>query len=303
MKKVQYYKLFENLEKAKKLLAEHNIPLTDSRYLKLKELLSKNLGYMGPFTKWYIIDHEEWDKIEDTFKLLKNTKIDKSIDDFDELEKLYDYLQNFEINKKVNQILSALPSHTRKHVNDELMNLLRLNISWYEQIKDFYLKKGGRYNEQSQWWKKPAEFKTYGDWLVDVTKTLIKNLNGGFNLEKIEEKMKNNNLKVKPYGSNSKETFDVEIFLETTDLLMIKVNNFTASKALGSSHWCISQSQSYWNSYVTEFTNQYFIFDFTKDISDIKHMIGATISPNGNISYAHFADDSAVKDMTYFDQL
>ena len=32
-------------------------------------------------------------------------------------------------------------------------------------------------------------------------------------------------------------------------------------------------------------------------------MIGATISPSGKITYAHWADDSPVRDMTYFDSL
>jgi hypothetical protein len=40
-----------------------------------RELLNNNLGYMGQFTKWYIKDREEWDKIEDTFKELKNKRI------------------------------------------------------------------------------------------------------------------------------------------------------------------------------------------------------------------------------------
>ena len=99
------------------------------------------------------------------------------------------------------------------------------------------------------------------------------------------------------------EGLNVGVIIANPELLMLKVNDFPTSHNIGSPHWCISTSQSYWNSYVNEFTQQYFIYDFTKDISDIKHMIGATISPNGKISHAHFADDSSVRDMTYFDEL
>jgi hypothetical protein len=300
---IEDYKLNENLDKAKKLLSELNIPQTDPRFVKLRELLKNNLGYMGQFTKWYIKDHEEWGKIEDTFKELKNVRIDKPIESFEKLEQLYDYIQQFEINKKVNQIINTLPSHTRENASPELVELLKLNIEWEDAIKSFYRNKGGRYNKNSNWWKLPSEFKSYKEWLVDVTKTLIKNLKGGFNLESIKEKMEKGGLKVKPLDSDVPGTYDVEIIIETPDLLMVRVNNFKASAKIGSSHWCISQSQSYWNSYVTEFTQQYFIYDFTKDISDIKHMIGATISPSNKITAAHFANDRSVGDMSYFDNL
>jgi hypothetical protein len=300
---IQNYKLFENLDKAKKLLAELNIPQTDPRFVKLRELLKNNLGYMGQFTKWYIKDREEWDKIEDTFKELKNKRIDKPIESFEKLENLYDYLQQSGIKQKVNQVISSLPSHTRENSSPELENLIALNIEWEDAIKAFYRNKGGRYNKHSHWWKLPPEFKNYQEWLVDVTKTLIKNLKGGFNLESIKEKMENNGLKVRPLNDKTPGSYDVEIIIETPDLLMVRCNNFKASHIIGSSHWCISQSSGYWNSYVNEFTQQYFIYDFTKDISDIKHMIGATISPSGKITHAHFANDRSVQDMTYFDNL
>lgn len=297
------YKLFENLDKAKKLMAELNIPQTDKRFVQLRELLKNNLGYMGAFTKWYIKDREEWNKIEDTFNELKKIRIDKPIESFEKLEDLYDYIKQFDINKKVNQIINTLPSYTRENVSEELENLLRLNIEWDEAIKAFYRNKGGRYNRHSHWWKLPTEFKSYQEWLVDVTKTLIKNLKGGFNLESIKEKMERNSLKVKSLKSETPGNYDVECIIETPDLLMVRVNNFKSSHVIGSSHWCISQSASYWSSYVNEFTQQYFIYDFTKDISDIHHMIGATISPSGKITHAHFANDRAVQDMSYFDNL
>ena len=138
------HELFENLEKAKKMMADLKLPLTDPKFLQLKELLKNNLGYMGPFTKWYIEDREDWVKIDDTFKLLKNIKIDRPIESFKKLEDLYDYIQQFEINKKVNQIISALPSYSQENVSEGLRNLLKLNIEWEDHIKNFYHNKGGR---------------------------------------------------------------------------------------------------------------------------------------------------------------
>ena len=276
---IENYKIFENLAKAKKLLKDNNLDVNNPKFLKLKELLEKNPGYLGTFTKWYILDNEPFDKVEEIYKLLLTINIDKPIDTFEQLEDLYDYIQSFEINRKVNQVINSLPSRTRLMVSEsdsfnDLKNTISLNIEYSDMIKDFYSKKGGRYKEANS--------------LLKDTKDFINNLKGDFNSETIKKKI---------------DGLNVEIVVDTPEILMIKVNDFNASCKIGSKHWCISTSEGYWRSYVNEFTNQYFIYDFTKDISDKRHMIGATISPTGKISSAHFADDSAIRDLSYFDNL
>jgi len=277
---IESYKLFENIAKARKILDEIRTDENNPKFIELKKLLSKNPGYLGSFTKWYLQDNESMSKIEEVYKLLLNTNIDKPIDTFDKLEDLYDYIQSYEINKKVNQVINSLPSGTRNMISDnkklfdELKNTISLNIEYAKLIKDLYSKKGGRYKE-------PVS-------LVKDTKDYIKNLKGGFNSDTIKKKL---------------EGLNIEIVVDTPEILMIKVNDYSASCKIGSKHWCISTSQSYWNNYVNEFTNQYFIFDFTKDISDKKHMIGTTISPSGKITSAHWSDDTTVTDLSYFDSL
>jgi len=274
---IEQYKLFENIQKAKKILADLRIPETDERFLKLKELLSKNLGYMGPFTQWLFKDRENFDRIIDVYNKLKTiNNLDKKIDEFEKLEDLYDYLQDFEINRKVNQTIKSLPSGTRTLVNDELTNLIKLNSEdkTIKAIKDFYSKKGGRYKDIAS--------------LIKDTKDYINNLKGDFNSDAIKKTL---------------EGLNVEIIVDTPELLMIRVNDYDASCKIGSKHWCISTSQSMWNHYVNDFTNQYFVYDFTKDISDKAHMMGTTISPGGKITSGHWADDTAIRDLSYFDSL
>ena len=286
---IEQYKIFENLQQAKKFLADKNIPETDPKFIKLRELLKNNLGYMGQFTEWMYKDHEPFDKIEDTFIKLKNiNNLDKKIEDFKKLEDLYDYLQLFENSKKVNQLINQLPSHTRKYADNKLKDLLSLNIQYFDGIKGFYRKKGGRYNEHSQFWQKPSEFKTYNEWLYDITKTFIKNLTGEYNSETMKKKI---------------EGLNVDVIEDRPDLLMVRVHDYDASKKLGSPLWCIVTSESMWNHYVNDFTNQYFVFDFSKDVSDIHHMIGTTVSPGGKITSGHWADDSTIRDLNYIDQL
>lgn len=270
------YKLFENLQKAKKVLKENKIPENNPDFIKLKELLKNNMGYIGKFTEWLIIDHEPFDKVKDTFIELQNNEIDKPFDSFKKLEDLYDYIQSYTGDKKVNQMLKALPSGTRSFAakSKELINLLKLNSRYSKAIIDLYSKKGGKYKNIES--------------LINDTVDYIENINGEFNLENMLEKIKK---------------YNVDIIEANPEILMIKVNDYEASHNLGSMHWCISTSKSTFEQYANAFTVQYFIYDFTKKISDVKHKIGATLSPNGDITYAHYADDTKVEDMSIFDDM
>lgn len=268
------YKLFENLQKAKKILLDNNKSETYPDFLKLKELLSRNLGYLGQFTKWLIVDNTDINELEEIYKELQKINIDRPIESFQKSEDLYDYLQSYDITRKTNQVINAIPSKARTLVTDKLRKLISLNIDIAPLIKDFYSKKGGKFKTSSN--------------LYDDTYGLIENIKGDFNLESIKKKA---------------EGLNTEIVLESPDLLILAVYDYKASCAIGSKSWCISTSNSYWNNYVNEFTTQYFLFDFTKPISDKSHMIGVTVSPSGNFYAAHYADDSPVKDYTIFDNL
>lgn len=87
--------------------------------------------------------------------------------------------------------------------------------------------------------------------------------------------------------------------------LILKINDYNASSALGSHHWCISYNENYFNQYVTNQKSysmfnklgdlypsgrtQYFIFNF--NIEDNHSMIGVTFD-QGKVHAAHFKDDS-----------
>lgn len=280
------FKLFENKQKALSILRKFHIPEDDKRYQSLKELLKDNPGYLGKFTEWYFVERISIDRLKELLDLLNKVRIDKSIDEFKTYENAFDYVQNFEINTKVNQVLKALPSGTRQLVNDELKQLILLNTQYSKNIIDFYSKKGGRYKDIRS--------------LISDTKSLIKNLSGDFNLGAMLRKIEDAGL----FEKNPKTKLpSVEIKLKTPELLIIQVNDYKASCVIGSKHWCISTSESMWGSYVNSFTNQYFIYDFTKDVSDKRHLIGVTVSPDGSFSAAHWADDTGVQDKNYFNEL
>lgn len=298
--KGHHYLIIENMQQAKAILKKQNISENDPRFLELRELLGVatepymkakygdvegmkrfksqkgRMGYMGKFAKWIFKERESFDKVKEAFELLINhpTKV-PNIDTFKTVEDLYDFLQGSEIDTKVNQIITQIPSRARKHASDKLKKLIELNTQYEKQLKDFYAKKGGKFRNSED--------------LYNETESLIKNLQGGFNLDAIKRKIAETN-------SN------VEIALERPDFLVIRPLDFKASCALGSRHWCISTTESYWNQYADVFSNQYFIFDFTKDISDKRSMIGVTVNPDGSHKAAHYKDDSAAQ-RSYLDTL
>lgn len=270
--------LNENMQQARAILAKLNIPEEDPRFQQLKNMLVKDnaIGYIGKFTKWIFKDHESWDKLTEIYNMLKNYpgKV-PPIDSFTTIESVFDFLQGAGISTKVNQVINSIPSRARQNVGNKLKKLLELNIKYAEEIKDFYSKKGGKFKNETD--------------LYNETNTLITNLSGGFNLESMKKKIKDTR-------SN------VHIIMETQGLLVIQPLDYEASHALGSSSWCISYSKNYWDSYADVFSNQYFIYDFSKQLSDKKSMIGVTVNPDGSFKAHHFKDDS-VAPKEYLDEL
>lgn len=231
---------------------------------KLRHLLRKNSGYLSTFSKWLIEDGDSYNFLEELFKMLRSIKLGDHINNFKTSEDLYDHLTNIKIDQKLNQVLKSIPSMSRNLSNDNLRNLIRNNIEHYDSIKKFYSKKGGRY-------------KNIDDLIAD-TKSLITNLNGGWNSDSID------------YNID-------ELIYKDSDTLILSIDNYERSNKLGSPHWCISTSEYWFKSYTENFSKQYFIYDFTKDISDNKSLIGVTIKYDGNISDIQFRDDKEGEDI------
>ena len=149
------------------------------------------------------------------------------------------------------------------------------NLDVKKGIISFFRNKGSRpiYNNSEK--------------LYDATKKKIKELKE-FNPEKVREKAKK---------------VGAKLIVDTDDLIMVDITNYQQAELLGTEDWCISTIPSMFTQYVNNFTKQYFVWDFTKDIDDIKRMMGTTIEPKGKITHAHWANDDPIRDLTYFDNL
>lgn len=95
---------------------------------------------------------------------------------------------------------------------------------------------------------------------------------------------------------------NAELVHESPNLLLVRVGDFTAAKRLGTPSWELCHKETYWNQYVNDFINVYFIYDFTKNPSDKEALFSAMISPSGKVTSAYYQDNSAV-DVEYIDSL
>ena len=70
MKLIKSYLLFENLQQAKKILANNNIPEDSPDFLKIKDLLKNNLGYAGWFTMMFYENNISLKELKDLFDII-----------------------------------------------------------------------------------------------------------------------------------------------------------------------------------------------------------------------------------------
>lgn len=119
------------------------------------------------------------------------------------------------------------------------------------------------------------------------------------------------------------KNLDAEIAFQNDDKLIVKINDYDASKELGSSQWCISYNEDYYYEYLnydnTQISdlnnyddcydsknieqnyintyiegNHFFVWDFKKDSDDSESLIAFTLKPNGTISDAHDKNDKSL---------
>ena len=258
--------IFENINYAKKYLKLNDININDEKYIELKNLLKKNLGYLGIWTEWMFEKDININDMKRLYSYYKDPKFkdftkDLDLNQYYNIEEIYDYLTKQYQNRQVEQVIKSLPSKTRSIVNDSLKELIFNNLEYYTEIKDFYSKKGGRYKDIKD--------------LIYDTKSFIENLKGPWNSDEV-----------------SKNLTPEEIVYKDDQTLIAWVETYKRSCEVGSKSWCISTDEDHFKSYTKNFKKQYFIWDFTKDISDKKSLIGVTINANGKPTAIHFKDDT-----------
>lgn len=78
-------------------------------------------------------------------------------------------------------------------------------------------------------------------------------------------------------------------------LLYLRINTYEQSKKLGSQQWCISYDEDYFNDYKSMGDSDlYFIYDFSKEISDIQSMVAVQKDMYGYVKSAAWKNDEEI---------
>jgi hypothetical protein len=133
----------------------------------------------------------------------------------------------------------------------------------------------------------------------DLTNALTKIIESEHSVDYIKHKIEENNL-------------NADIIYSDEEKIILDIKDFKASQILGSSQWCISNQESFFEDYIngsslalyapeneddlwnSERGNQIFCFNFNLDASDPEFATGLTISNSGTLYAAHDNDDNSI---------
>jgi len=199
------------------------------------------------------------------------------------IEELEDGMMRIVHNNQVKKYAQSFLRSYKKLLNEESYNL-------FDTIMDKDLDRSFVQNEI----RKVASFKDSND----LNKVLTKIVENEHSVDYILSIIDNKKL-------------DVDTLLKTDTGLVVNINDFEASEALGSNQWCISTHEHYYEEYLFQHNDelqlgdgmdeeniikghQLFIFDFDKEPSDPLFMVGVTVSANGTIVAAHDKNDNDI---------
>jgi hypothetical protein len=252
---MKYIKRFnENISYAKSLISKKL-----EGFDKLKNLLSKNMGYIGKFTEYLMNENIPYEELENLYKELLYLKSKQKPLDISKLkyEKVLDKIQDSKNDLSVNNLLSKFPAE-QKNIAKELLktdyNLL-LQTANKDNLQNFV--------------SKISRYKSFDE---------LKNAMKLFGKSSINKKSE-----IKEYVVKSKYS---NIVFENENILIVKISSIEDVKVLGSdTSWCILRDLM-WNRY-TNGRYQYILYDFSKDTLDPNFKIGFTLNKDYTIYAAH----------------
>lgn len=92
------------------------------------------------------------------------------------------------------------------------------------------------------------------------------------------------------------ENYNTKIMYEKDNVIILEIDNYDQSSYLGSASWCISSYPHYFESYVDKNVGdkQFFIYDFNKESTDPRSLIGVTLSKDGRYITSHEKNDESI---------
>jgi hypothetical protein len=281
----------------------------DADYIKLKELLHSNIGYLYNFTYMFFIENIPMEEVQRLYSkvleykdLLVNMPKPFDVNFIDpsksnNAETLEDSLDNLEVYRKVKKVVDRLTSGLKIEYKNAIPTIKEkfdsIASAFYELGKD---ENGDVSNDKrDRLWETffgaIRRYKTLNEFIRGAENYLKASSNS--NIVSFYEKINDCNEKMGMAGCN--------IVFDDSGILILEVKSYQANKMLNShTRHCIASSSSYWDSYVTNHTNkQYYIYDFNIPQHDNKCVIGITIEAGQRVKTAHDKADSSVSSSTF----
>ena len=258
----------ENLQQAKSII---NRKLSD--FEKLKELVGKNIGYIGKLTDYLFNENIPYVELENLYKDLINLRYKSYQLDINKLkyEQVIDKIQETKNKISINQFIRELPSEQKqiiKNILDKKDNCYSSSLE-IDNIKNIIIKIMQKKNINT-FISKISRYKDNKS-LINALKLFSKDSMNDIN--EIKNKLS--------------ELTSTSIVFENNDIMILNVKDYNDIKILGSdTSWCIVPSERMWGNY-TKGRYQFILYNKNKDEYDVKFKIGFTLNVDGSIHAAH----------------
>lgn len=274
----------------------------DPEFLKLRELLSDNIGYLYNFTYMYYVEMTPLEEIQRLYNKILEYRdlmdklpkkfdanfIDTNANNTEKLEDGLDFLENY---RKVKKIVDRLPNYLKREYRNATEtiknNFDEVASAFYELGKD----DDGNVSEE----KRDALWETFFGGirryrtLNDFIRAAQNYLKASANSDTVAFYKKINDCNDK-FGIAG-----ADIVFDEAGILIIEVKSFAANQLLNShTRHCIASYSGHWNSYLGDRNKQYYIYNFNIPQYDNKSVIGITIQPGQRINAAHDKSDGNV---------
>lgn len=304
---------------AEKLLAVDN----DPQFVKLREILKDNQGWLFSFTKFLFEDGATLEELQSLINRIRekspeDTKLLKPADSYASItrtpqdnrngyEHLIDDLNEVEKNRLVLNWIRTLPgdfvvkNENRPDFGKQVPSFKRAareaTGKQKEQIREIAI----AFNELSEDPEvRKALLRVFASNCLRY-RTLTEVISEAYIYIEASSKRTIQELLLNIDEANIKFGFinGAEIVLIKDDIVVFEVKSYQANKLINSStKHCIKDVYSQWENYVSgenNFNKQYYIWDFTKSPADVLSIIGVTVEPKWKIRAAHSKNDADMK--------
>ncbi len=226
---------------------------------KLKEILAKNLGYIGKFTEYLMNENIPFQDLEVLYKDLLDLKNKQKNLDITNLkyEEVVDKVQDIRNDLSVNSLIQQFPSEQKAFAKE----LIKSNYN--------ILLQASKKENISALVSKISRYKT---------KEELKNALKLFGKDSMNDK--------ESILNYIKSSDSANIVFQNEDILIVKIGKIEDVRKLGSdTSWCIL-SDGMWKRYTTG-RYQYILYNFKKDDLNPQFKIGFTLNKDFTIHTSH----------------